>query len=152
DPAADRLPHLRHRQHHTDAYGRHAARHVRTFLAEEVVPARAGTVQRSAVLCAGRGHGGGGSCHRIVDGTRRRAVRLLEVLSMPAFPFKPTLAILTFLGMLAAFPRVSRDLRSVDRSTVEAIFDFPPEPVGAGEIEDVSMPHVADARLVDPSG
>src|SRR5512133_3072502 len=71
---------------------------------------------------------------------------------MPAFPFKPMLAILTFIGMVAAFPRVSRDLRTVDRSTVEAIFAFPPEPVGAGEIEDVSMPNVADARLVDPSG
>src|SRR5204862_4135186 len=71
---------------------------------------------------------------------------------MPAFPLKPMLAIVTFLGILAAFPRVSRDLRSVDRATVEAIFDFPPEPLKAGEIQEESMPTVSEARLVDPAG
>jgi lysophospholipase L1-like esterase len=71
---------------------------------------------------------------------------------MPAFPFKPMLAIVTLIGMVAAFPRVSHDLRTIDRATVQAVFDFPPEPLAPGEIQDNSAPAVAEARLVDPSG
>ena len=71
---------------------------------------------------------------------------------MPAFPFKTTLAIATFLGMLAAFPRVSRDLRGLDRATVQAVLEFPPERLPAGELQDAFAAAVADAWLVDPAG
>lgn len=70
---------------------------------------------------------------------------------MRQFPYKPALAILTFLGILSALPRLSRDLRSVDRATVEAVLDFPAERIAAGEIEESIAPAVADARLVDPA-
>ncbi len=70
---------------------------------------------------------------------------------MPQFPFKPALVILTFLGILSALPRVSRDLRSLDRATIRSVFEFPAERLATGEIEDEIEPAVADARLVDPS-
>lgn len=68
------------------------------------------------------------------------------------FPLKPALAILTFFGLLSAFPSLSRDLRRLDRATVRAIFAFPPEPFGGGEIQDSIVPAVADAKLIDPAG
>jgi lysophospholipase L1-like esterase len=71
---------------------------------------------------------------------------------MSSFPWKPMLAILTLIGLVTAFPRVSPELRSVDRATVQAVFDFPPEPLTKGEIQESSAPAVAEARLVDPSG
>src|SRR5438309_1749704 len=67
------------------------------------------------------------------------------------FPVKPALAIATFLGIVAAFPRVSHDLRNLDRDTVQSVLDFPPERLAAGEIQEASAPNVAEARLVDPS-
>jgi len=71
---------------------------------------------------------------------------------MSAYPWRTALAILVFVGILAAFPRISRDLRSVDRQTVLSVLDFPPERIPEGEIEESVDPAVADARLVDPSG
>jgi lysophospholipase L1-like esterase len=71
---------------------------------------------------------------------------------MAGFPLKPMLAILTLLALVTALPRVSRDLRSVDRATVQAVFDFPPEALAAGEIQQTSSPTVADARIIDPAG
>jgi lysophospholipase L1-like esterase len=68
------------------------------------------------------------------------------------FPLKPALAIVTFFGILSAFPRLSRDLRRLDRATVEAVFDFPPERLADGEIQDSIAPAVAGARLADPAG
>jgi lysophospholipase L1-like esterase len=70
----------------------------------------------------------------------------------PSFPFKPMLAIVTLFLLVSAFPRVSRDLRSVDRATVEAVFEFPPEALAAGEIQESTSPTVAEARIIDPAG
>jgi lysophospholipase L1-like esterase len=70
---------------------------------------------------------------------------------MRHFPWKTALAILTFFGMLSALPRVSRDLRSLDRATLAAVFDFPAERVPPGESEDAIAPAVAGSRLVDPT-
>jgi lysophospholipase L1-like esterase len=68
------------------------------------------------------------------------------------FPLKPTLAILTFLGILSALPRMSRDLRTVDREIMESVFDFPPERLSSADMLEDLVPHVADAKLVDPAG
>src|SRR5690348_16988450 len=71
---------------------------------------------------------------------------------MPAYPFKSTLAIVTFVGMLMVLPRVWRDLRSLDRATVQAVLEFPPERLPADEPQDALAPAVIDTRLVDPAG
>jgi lysophospholipase L1-like esterase len=71
---------------------------------------------------------------------------------MSAFPWKAALAIVTLVGMVAAFPKISPDLRSVDRATLLAVLEFPPEPLPGAEAGDAIEPAVADARLVDPSG
>jgi lysophospholipase L1-like esterase len=71
---------------------------------------------------------------------------------MPLFPVKPVLTILTLLGIVTAFPRVSRDLRTLDHATVQAVFDFPREPLAADGIQENSTAAEAEARLVDPAG
>ena len=72
---------------------------------------------------------------------------------MAEFPFKAILTIVTFAGIvLTAFPAISRDLHRVDMGTLLAVFDFPPERLADGEIQDALAPAVADARLIDPAG
>src|ERR1041384_682428 len=72
---------------------------------------------------------------------------------MGEFPFKAILTVVTFTGIVVtALPAISRDLRRVDRNTLLAVFDFPPERTEDAEARGGIGPAVANARLIDPAG
>ena len=72
---------------------------------------------------------------------------------MPEFPFKAVLTIVTFTGIVvAAFPAISLDLHRVNRDTLLALFDFPPEKRADAELQDTLAPAVASTLLIDPAG
>ena len=71
---------------------------------------------------------------------------------MPGFPFKAVLTIVTFTGIVVtSFPAISRGLYRVDRATLLAVFDFPPERPAGEAIQDSAAPAVSGARLIDPA-
>ena len=152
-PGPHRLADLRHRQHHADAGRRDGAGHAGTLFPQEVVFAGAGTLQRGALLRAGRGHGARAGRHRIAHGTRRRAVRLFEVLTDAGVPLQTRLSRSSpSSGCSWPFPRVSRDLRSLDRATVRPSWISRRNAWRRARFRTPPLHSWPTPRLVDPAG